>query len=131
MPEPDPSMAPQAAPEPITGDPATSDTRVVAALATAAAPKGRRGLRKPKGATAGRRGRVKRLDEVFAASAMRRVVVGDNIELLNVPHEVYGIPLTDIANGREVELVEERAPWAKIRTPWGAEGWVPSSALDA
>jgi outer membrane biosynthesis protein TonB len=135
VPEPDPSMSPLAAPaEAITAQPAAPEGAAQTSLATAA-PARRRGLRKPKGSTAGggkaagRRGRVKRLDEVFAESAMRRVVVGDNVELLNVPHEVYGIPLTDIATGREVELVEEQAPWAKVRTPWGAEGWVPSSSL--
>jgi hypothetical protein len=143
-PEPDPSMAPEAAPTeslltqratPAAADGAGLAAADGAALAEAAGPPRRRGLRKAKAASAGkstgRRGRVKRLDEVFATSAMRRVVVGENVELLNVPHELYGIPLTDIAIGREVELVEEQAPWAKIRTPWGAEGWVRSTSLGA
>jgi hypothetical protein len=73
--------------------------------------------------------RAARFDEVFADSPMRRVVHMDQVELLNVPHEVYGIPLTQIASGREVELIEHQDSWAKVRTAWGQEGWVPSKAL--
>ena len=73
--------------------------------------------------------RVARFDEVFADSPMRRVVHGDRVELLNVPHEVLGIPLTEIASGREVELIENGETWARVRTPWGQEGWVRAKAL--
>jgi hypothetical protein len=73
--------------------------------------------------------RAARFDEVFADSPMRRVVHADRVELLNVPHEVYGIPLTEIVSGREVELLENRDTWARVRTPWGQEGWVPAKAL--
>jgi SH3-like domain-containing protein len=73
--------------------------------------------------------RVARFDEVFADSPMRRVIRGDHVELLNVPHDLYGIPLTEIASGREVELMEHDDTWAKVRTPWGDVGWVPSRAL--
>ena len=73
--------------------------------------------------------RAARFDEVFADSPMRRVVQVDRVELLNVPHEVYGIPLTAIAAGREVELLENRDAWSRVRTPWGQEGWLPAKAL--
>jgi hypothetical protein len=73
--------------------------------------------------------RAARFDEVFSTSPMRRVVRDAQVVLLNVPHEVYGIPLTQIASGREVELIENRDSWAKVRTPWGEEGWVPATAL--
>ena len=60
---------------------------------------------------------------------MRRVVQVERVELLNVPHEVYGIPLTEIVSGREVELIEHQDSWAKVRTPWGQEGWLPAKSL--
>jgi hypothetical protein len=108
---------------------------VPAAPAEEAVPRRRRdALRKLRGSaqpppTEPPASRAARFDEVFSTSPMRRVVRDAQVVLLNVPHEVYGIPLTQIASGREVELIENRDRWARVRTPWGEEGWVPATAL--
>ena len=60
---------------------------------------------------------------------MRRFVGDGGVTLLNVPHEMLGIPLTAVDAGREVELLEVQEPWAKVRTAWGEEGWVSAKDL--
>lgn len=70
-----------------------------------------------------------RFDTVFWDSEARRVVGEDHVLLLNVPHEVLGVALTEIGSGREVELLEVAEPWARVRTAWGEEGWLPSRTL--
>lgn len=69
------------------------------------------------------------LDDVFAGSAARRVVQQDHVQLLNVPSGSFGTPLTELGSGREVKILERHDSWAKVRTPWGEEGWLPESVL--
>jgi len=70
-----------------------------------------------------------RFDSVFSDSRMRRFIRDDRVTLLNVPHELLGSPLTSLDTGREVELLEVRDGWARVRTAWGDEGWIAEKAL--
>ena len=72
-----------------------------------------------------------RFEGAFSDPAARRVVREDHVQLLNVPHEVFGTALTEIGMGREVELLEVAETWARVRTAWGEQGWIPTRALRA
>ena len=73
--------------------------------------------------------RATRFDNVFSDSRMRRFIREERVTLLNVPHELLGSPLTSLDTGREVELLEVRDGWARVRTAWGDEGWIAEKAL--
>jgi len=73
--------------------------------------------------------RAARFDTVFSDSRMRRFIRDERVTLLNVPHELLGSPLTSLDTGREVELLEVREGWARVRTSWGDEGWISEKAL--
>jgi hypothetical protein len=73
--------------------------------------------------------RTARFDDVFSDSRMRRFIRDERVTLLNVPHDLLGSPLTSLDAGREVELLEVRDSWARVRTAWGDEGWVAEKAL--
>jgi len=51
--------------------------------------------------------------------------------LLNVPNEALSTPITEIERGDEVEVLQARDEWLRVRTAIGDEGWILSSAIGA
>ena len=60
-----------------------------------------------------------------------RQAVHARTALLNVPNEALSTPITDIERGGEVEILQARDTWLRVRTATGDEGWIQSSALGA
>ncbi len=61
----------------------------------------------------------------------RRIVRYDLVPLNDIPDEVRGSSVGQLQANDEVELVERRGAWVKVRTPLGAEGWIHRTTLQA
>ena len=60
-----------------------------------------------------------------------RKAVHARTALLNVPNEALSTPITDIERGDEVEILQARDTWLRVRTATGDEGWILSTAIGA
>ena len=58
-----------------------------------------------------------------------RMVVRYGVQLLNRPDEPLGRIMGDLANGDQVEVLEQGDIWSNVITPSGAAGWVPTATL--
>jgi hypothetical protein len=58
-----------------------------------------------------------------------RMVVRYGVQLLNRPDEPFGRIMGDLANGDQVEILEQGDIWSNVITPSGAAGWVPTATL--
>jgi hypothetical protein len=58
-----------------------------------------------------------------------RMVVRYGVQLLNRPDEPFGRIMGDLANGDQVEVLEQGDIWSNVITPSGAAGWVPTATL--
>jgi len=72
--------------------------------------------------------RLTRFVEPASDSANRRAVHA-RVALLNVPNEALSTTITSIERGDEVEILQARDTWLRVRTATGDEGWIPSGAL--
>jgi hypothetical protein len=63
--------------------------------------------------------------------AANRHAVHARTALLNVPNEALSTPITAIERGDEVEILQARDAWLRVRTATGDEGWIQSSAIGA
>jgi hypothetical protein len=74
-----------------------------------------------------------RLPVVFATPvedlAERRLVRYDGVPLLDRPDDVLGQTIGELDSGDEVEILERAEIWARVRTPSGTAGWMPSMTL--
>ncbi len=61
----------------------------------------------------------------------RRVVRYDLVPLNDIPDEIRGTSVGQLQANDEVELIERRGAWVKVRTPVGAEGWIHRTTLQA
>jgi hypothetical protein len=61
----------------------------------------------------------------------RRLVRYDGVPLLDRPDDALGHARGELDGGDEVEILERQDIWARVRTPAGAEGWVPNMTLSA
>jgi len=64
-----------------------------------------------------------------ASDPENRQAVHARVALLNVPNEALSTPITSIERGDEVEVLQARDAWLRVRTAMGDEGWIQSSAL--
>lgn len=64
-------------------------------------------------------------------SSMRLVVRYDGVALLSQPNEAYADVLTEMGTGDEVEILDIDEPWARVLTPRGIEGWLPTMTIGA
>ena len=64
-----------------------------------------------------------------ASDSENRQAVHARVALLNVPNEALSTPITAIERGDEVEVLQARDAWLRVRTATGDEGWIQSSAL--
>ncbi len=53
------------------------------------------------------------------------------VRLTDEPDEIRSTQIAQLVAGDEVEVLERRAAWARVRTPMGVEGWVPKMTLGA
>ena len=58
-----------------------------------------------------------------------RMVVRYGVPLLNRPDEPFGRIMGDLANGDQVEVLEQGDIWSNVITPSGVAGWVPTATL--
>jgi hypothetical protein len=58
-----------------------------------------------------------------------RMVVRYGVQLLNRPDEPLGRIMGDLANGDQVEVLEQGDIWSNVITPSGTAGWVPTATL--
>jgi hypothetical protein len=58
-----------------------------------------------------------------------RMVVRYGVQLLNRPDEPFGRIMGDLANGDQVEVLEQGDIWSNVITPSGTAGWVPTATL--
>jgi hypothetical protein len=58
-----------------------------------------------------------------------RMVVRYGVQLLNRPDEPFGRIMGDLANGDQVEVLDQGDIWSNVITPSGAAGWVPTATL--
>lgn len=74
-----------------------------------------------------------RLPVVFATPAEglaeRLLVRYDGVPLLDRPDDVLGQTIGELDSGDEVEILERAEIWARVRTPGGTLGWMPSMTL--
>ena len=74
-----------------------------------------------------------RLPVVFATPAEglaeRLLVRYDGVPLLDRPDDVLGQTIGELDSGDEVEILERSEIWARVRTPGGTLGWMPSMTL--
>ena len=61
----------------------------------------------------------------------RRIVRYDLVPLNDIPDEIRGTSVGQLQANDEVELIERRGAWVKVRTPVGAEGWIHRTTLQA
>jgi hypothetical protein len=61
----------------------------------------------------------------------RRLIRYDGVPLLDGPDDALGHARGELDGGDEVEILERQDIWARVRTPEGAEGWVPNMTLSA
>jgi hypothetical protein len=61
----------------------------------------------------------------------RRLIRYDGVPLLDRPDDALGHAQGELDGGDEVEILEPQDVWARVRTPDGAEGWVPNMTLSA
>jgi hypothetical protein len=58
-----------------------------------------------------------------------RMLVRYGVPLLNRPDEPFGRIMGDLANGDQVEVLDQGEIWSNVITPSGAAGWVPTATL--
>jgi hypothetical protein len=59
----------------------------------------------------------------------RALVRYDLVRITDIPDEITGTPVGDLQSGDEVEVLERRGVWVRVRTPLGIEGWVHRTTL--
>ena len=62
------------------------------------------------------------------AGAMRLSVAADQTELLHHP-DAFGVALTTLIAGDEVEILDIEEPWVRVVTPLGSTGWLRTASL--
>jgi hypothetical protein len=66
-----------------------------------------------------------------ASPAMeRRIVRYRIVRVTDAPDELLGTEVGNLGEGDEVEILERKSMYLRVRTPMGLEGWVHRTTLD-
>lgn len=68
-------------------------------------------------------------DEPAADMLARMILRYDRVDLLDEPNEALARTLTVVGTGDEVDVLEVQDAWARVVTPRGATGWLPTMTL--
>lgn len=68
-------------------------------------------------------------DEPAADILARMILRYDGVELLDEPNESFARTVSVVGTGDEVDLLEVQGAWARVVTPRGSTGWLPSMTL--
>lgn len=94
----------------------TTAARAAAAMAAVASPRARPAVV---------------FSDAIAEPTRRQLVRYDGVPLLDRPDDALGRAQRELDGGDEVEILERQDIWAHVRTPEGAQGWVPNMTLSA
>jgi hypothetical protein len=62
-------------------------------------------------------------------SVTRMVLRYDRVAILDEPNEALARTLTEVRTGDEVDVLEVNDAWARVHTPRGLTGWLPTMTL--
>ena len=68
--------------------------------------------------------------EIAGPDVERRIVRYRIVRVTDAPDELLGVEVGNLGEGDEVEILERKSMYLRVRTPMGLEGWVHRTTLD-